>query len=362
MNGHRKFVFVCAGLAAWSGCAGDVLPPDGATVFTSPAETGNAFACASCHALAEPAADGLRRVAHPLDNVTRRPHYKNGQLQSLLAAVNTCRAEWMAATVWAEDDAAWAALFDWLDAQATVPRSEAIEFAIASADGITAPGDAGRGAEVYDLTCIACHGAGGVGTGLAPPLAGDLLEPQGGLDYIVRRVRTSGLSDSATYPGLTGGRMPFWAADRLSDAELADVAAYLLDNDATSSDTGTPGDVPGLSSPGACASTHPDVGKTAQLSQKFHQVGGDVTIENDCTIRIDQFTYDGAGIDVRLYGAQGADFANGFPIGPNLLRSGGYQGVTVYFVLPSGKTLDDLDSVSIWCVDAAVDFGSASFD
>ena len=37
--------------------------------------------------------------------------------------------------------------------------------------------------------------------------------------YEVDSFWTSGAIDSSVYEGLTGGRMPFWAADRLSDAE-----------------------------------------------------------------------------------------------------------------------------------------------
>jgi hypothetical protein len=42
-------------------------------------------------------------------------------------------------------------------------------------------------------------------------------------------------------------------------------------------------------------------------------------------------------------------------------RSQPYQGETIEAKLPADKTLDDLDAISIWCVDFAVDFGSGEF-
>jgi hypothetical protein len=85
-------------------------------------------------------------------------------------------------------------------------------------------------------------------------------------------------------------------------------------------------------------------------------------IVDDCTIVLREFTYDGAGIDVRLYGGLGGDYDNGFAMGDDLVRSGGYDGDTLEFILPPDKSLNDLDGVSVWCVDVGVDFGSASFD
>ena len=45
----------------------------------------------------------------------------------------------------------------------------------------------------------------------------------------------------------------------------------------------------------------------------------------------------------------------------DLVKSGGYSGETVYARLPDGMTMDDLDGISVWCVDVAIDFGSGLF-
>lgn len=132
-----------------------------------------------------------------------------------------------------------------------------------------------------------------------------------------------------------------------------------LDDGGTGDDDDDDDDVP---EPGGdCSVTHPKVGQQAVLTELFHDVGGVATIVDDCTIVIEDFTFDGQGIDVRLYGGLGGDYDNGFAMGDDLLNPAGWNGETVEFTLPEGRTLDDLDGVSIWCVPAGVDFGSGFF-
>ena len=80
-----------------------------------------------------------------------------------------------------------------------------------------------------------------------------------------------------------------------------------------------------------------------------------------CTIEIREFTFDGQGIDVRLYGGLGGNYDDGFAIGDNLLNPAGWNGKTVRFTLPDDRSMDDLDGVSVWCVPVGVDFGSGMF-
>ena len=49
-----------------------------------------------------------------------------------------------------------------------------------------------------------------------------------------------------------------------------------------------------------CSATHEKVGWTAELTEKFHDMGGTAEILDDCTVRITNFTYDATGIDVRV--------------------------------------------------------------
>src|SRR5687767_5713184 len=56
----------------------------GRSVYETPLADGNSFSCATCHALTEPSADGLRRPGHPIGDATRRRHWKNGKAATFL--------------------------------------------------------------------------------------------------------------------------------------------------------------------------------------------------------------------------------------------------------------------------------------
>lgn len=105
-------------------------------------------------------------------------------------------------------------------------------------------------------------------------------------------------------------------------------------------------------------------GWRATLSTLAHGVSGTVTIVDNDTIRLDDFTYDGLGIAVYVYlgtADSNAAFTNGLQAGPDLYGTA-YAGDSLEIDLPSGETLDDYRAVSIWCVDARVNFGSGTFD
>ena len=327
----------------------------GKVVFESRVKGANTFTCETCHALSEPAADGLRRPGHPIGDATRRPSYKNGKLPRMLDAVNSCLTEWMNADPWTENDARYTALHGWLDGLAGAPTSPPIAIQRVEPPASLGGGDAERGLATFNGSCAVCHGANAEGTQKAPKVRGLGLEA----GYVATRVRTSGRSDSKVYPGLTGGVMPFWGADRLSDAELVDIVAFLGKKDESipaPSGGGTNDDTDRV-----CGKTHARVGQLATLQRRFHGVEGKARIVDDCTIEITDFAFDGGGIDVRVYGGKGGDYARGFAMGNDLRKPGGYSGATVRVSLPVGRALDDLDGVSIWCVPAGADFGSGTF-
>lgn len=363
-------VLLGLGLSLGAGCGAASEEPvadgpmsEGEKVFRGVVDDGNSFTCATCHAIREPADDGLRRVAHPLFDAAHRPTYKNGALSELRDAANSCLQEWMNAEPWEAEDPRWVALEDFLESQAPDGPAAPLRFQIVPApfgealDG----GDAVAGRELFNASCSACHGSDGTGTSQAPPVGNRGLDPA----YVAERVRTSGRADSGVYDGLTGGIMPFWAADRLSDDELRDLVAWLAAGAGPSAppspDPGDPPDPVDPVDPSGCTSDHPMVGATATLVEAFHDVGGTAEILDDCTIEIRDFTYDGTGIDVRLYGGLGGNYDAGFAMGDDLIKTGGYEGETLVFTIPDGHTLDDLDGVSVWCVDVGVDFGSGMF-
>lgn len=373
--------------------AGTTPPGDtdriGRAVYEQPLSDGNTFACATCHALAEPAPDGLRRAGHPIGDATRRRSWKNGKSPTFLAAVNSCLDEWMGTAPWTETEPRFMALRDFLDAQTTAARAPDLAFEIVQPPADLGGGDLGRGRALFDKTCIICHGAGGRGTDRGPRVSNSNRMAS----YIAKRIRTSGSARSAVYGDLTGGVMPFWAKDRLDDDELRDLVAVLRHEptDALTTppdpvvdagvppDAGQPDSAPdrdvgpiardtapvppdGGVPTSACPKTHPRVGWKADLGMNTGEgeVSGFVTMIDDCTLELTNFSYNGDGIEVRVFGSKASNFRPGFTIGPDLVRRR-FVKATLKVQMPAGKTLDDLDWVSIWCVKARADFGSGPF-
>lgn len=109
--------------------------------------------------------------------------------------------------------------------------------------------------------------------------------------------------------------------------------------------------------------THPLVGRSAEFVTRSHDVSGTITILDDRTIEISNFNYDGGGIAVYLYNGIGPDFRTPASqrIGPLLNNGTVYQNETFTVILPDGLTLDDFNSISVWCEPFNVSFGDATF-
>lgn len=343
--------------------------PTGEQVYRMPLEDGNTFTCATCHAL-DDADDEFTRPGHPIGNAVNRPSYKNGQLDSLRDAVNSCVTEWMTAEPLAADDERWVALRDWLEAQAGDGEAAALSFQITEPPADVTGGDPQAGREVFNTSCAVCHGVDGGGTNKALSIAGRELDAT----YVAERIRLSGEEESGVYDGLTGGRMPFWAPDRMSDDEMLDVVAFVVDSepadpnvDPTNNSTNAnpnnansnPNNTPAMRQ---CDATHAKVGQTMEFSTAFHDVAGTAEILDDCTIEIRNFTYDGSGIDVRIYAAEGGNYDGGFAISEDLRDPVGYDAETLTLQLPEDRTLDEVDGLSVWCVDVGVSFGDGLFE
>jgi len=364
----RIGLFLCLVLV---GC-GDDAPADpdptdnadGQALYEQPHEDGNTFACATCHALEEPAADGYTRPGHPIGDAALRESYKNGQLSTFLEAVNTCRTEWLNTTPFEESDPRWTDLKEYLtsEAESRNPDPEPLTFEIVDPPSDIDGGDHVVGEDTFNGRCIVCHGSSGVGTERAPAIAGTMLPG----DFIALKVRRSGDPNSTIYDTETPGAMPFWSADRISDDQLRDVIAFL----AMSEPPEVPMDNTGgeridLSQDGAqsdCGSTNAKVGQTLTFNTISHQVAGTATIVDDCTIQLDDFSFDGGGIDVHLLG--GTDNTYSSPVGIDLsinMVGTAFDGGSAEVRLPTGVTLDQFDGLSVWCVPVGFDFGSGQF-
>ncbi|WP_133471912.1 DM13 domain-containing protein [Paraglaciecola marina] len=108
-----------------------------------------------------------------------------------------------------------------------------------------------------------------------------------------------------------------------------------------------------------CTADSTKIGYTGTFSTLAHSVSGKATVIDDCTLEITQFNFDGAAPNVRFYGGINGNFTDSeaFAIGERL-DGRSYTNETILLELPEGKFVDDLDSVSVWCVAFSADFGN----
>ena len=324
---------------------------------------GNSFTCQTCHGLSDASdADGQKyiKVGHPIGDAYNRTSFKNGAITSLLEAVNTCRVEWMAATNYTSMDADWLALNRYLEQEAEGREGSVVSFEIASLPDDLSGGSIDDGKVHFKKTCGLCHGEEARGSKLGPSIAKSSLTDA----TIAKKVRTSGLSDSQVYDGLTGGRMPFWSSNRLTDNHLRDILAFLKtttgEEVVTQEDSGSENPVDISLSGGvrsSCGKTHAKIGQSFTFPDAtYHKVAGTVTIVDDCTLKIDNFSFDGGGIVVQIYSGVDGNYINGTALSKDIYGTS-FSEQEVVFSLPEGFDLDQMNGISVWCVDVKVSFG-----
>lgn len=108
-------------------------------------------------------------------------------------------------------------------------------------------------------------------------------------------------------------------------------------------------------------SDHPNVGKLAVFMTHHHQVAGQALIQDNCTIEVSSFTYDGQGPDVYFFGAIDGDFENNGVYLSEQINGMSYSNETLTLELTSASMLDKFNSISVWCEDFAVSFGDGIF-
>lgn len=109
-----------------------------------------------------------------------------------------------------------------------------------------------------------------------------------------------------------------------------------------------------------CGKTSSRVGWRAALTTLAHGVKGTVTVIDDCTVELTNFSFDGGGgQSVRVTGGRGGSYNLGIRMGPQL-RGTPYSNSTLRMNLPEGTSLTDFDSVSIWCETFGVNFGDGT--
>lgn len=107
-----------------------------------------------------------------------------------------------------------------------------------------------------------------------------------------------------------------------------------------------------------CSTSHSLVGATANLSSIAHGVSGALTVIDDCTLEFTNFSYDGGGPAVYFYAGTNGIYndSNANQIS-SLLTGTVFSNNTVRLVLPNTVTLDNFDSISVWCIDFNANFG-----
>jgi len=106
-----------------------------------------------------------------------------------------------------------------------------------------------------------------------------------------------------------------------------------------------------------CTADHPFVGRSSELSNLAHGVSGTVTVLDDCTLEVTNFNYDGGGPAVFFYAANDRDFRNFTAIIGPRLNGQRWVNNTLVLPIPEGTTLDDFNSLSVWCQDFNANFG-----
>jgi thiosulfate dehydrogenase len=206
----------------------------GADLFNDPKVSTSPFnvlSCSTCHSVepGKPAvlADRLDS-GYNLANVAGRASFWGGYETTLLGAINTCVDRFMGGRALKEDDTNARALYEYLSSVSPEQRSAAAPFTIVRnvtpLDQIK--GDKTRGFDVWARACTRCHGEPHSGAGRISSKASrvpDDIDPMFSEQLravVIEKVR------HGRFFGLTGV-MPLYSAEVMTDAQLADLLAYV---------------------------------------------------------------------------------------------------------------------------------------
>jgi mono/diheme cytochrome c family protein len=342
----------------------------GKIVFEQPHENGNFYACMNCHSVTElndltSTSDARIRSGNPIFNAANRSSYKNGMLNNIMDAANSCLQDWMKVSsdnTWIESSEDWLNLNEYLIEQSNNENTSDVTYTIVDAPDDLSAGDATAGHVAFNKTCVECHGVDGKGALYSAEITGVGLAQS----FVANKIRRSGPSGSNVYSGLGGvGAMPFYSQERMSDKMVKDISAYVAG--ITENDGDTPPQMEEdvvMSGDSTCSGTdHAKVGQTMIFSNLAHGISGSAKIVDNCTIEISGFDYDGQGPSVFFYGGLNNDYRGtgaGFSIG-NQLNGRSYNNATITLSLSSTSILDNMDGLSVWCSDFDVSFGDGQF-
>jgi mono/diheme cytochrome c family protein len=264
----------------------------------------------------------------------------------------------MAAPPWSADDERYLLQRRFLES--LWPAGEpavALSFEVAPpAQSGPSDGDRAAGCALFARACEGCHGEGGEGgpAGLGPSLWERALWPDAYRAHIRLSGPTPATVPGTLYSGLLGNRMPFFSRQRLNDAEVEDIVAYL---EVAADPARRPCDRVDVG--------QPVLVRAGTIVTIDHGVRGRVEQWSDRTIRLRDFFYDGGGppgVHVWLYRKDPADFhaiLRGVPISEDLVRATPYVDVDLEYPIPAEVSDDAFNTVSIWCTELQSNYGEA---
>ncbi len=199
----------------------------GRKVFHSAAVGPHGVACADCHASVEDEAtqgDGKLRAGHTLWGVAGRAYWRGdgrkADYPTLRKALDACATLFQGAELSGEDGARLVAFLESITpkrGQPPVVIQPALEANLDYDRDKYRGGDARRGRDLFFSACHSCHPKGGAGLG--PAITG---KPTAD---IAKKVREgNGLLRGKKIEGTWHA---FYGKDRLSDPQVADIAAWL---------------------------------------------------------------------------------------------------------------------------------------
>jgi hypothetical protein len=115
---------------------------------------------------------------------------------------------------------------------------------------------------------------------------------------------------------------------------------------------------PGLQT---CPTSDLRVGQTADLIRRSHGVSGLARNIDNCTILLENFSFDGIGNDVRVIAADNPQFINYTVLSHNLVRAAAYDNETLTLALPEGVSLADTVWIAVFDVTLRVSLGDGQF-
>jgi thiosulfate dehydrogenase len=201
----------------------------GERLFRSARTSGNAlnvFACAHCHSIGGPT-DAIL-PGGSLAGVIGRPTFWGGADTDLLRAVDHCLRKFMLDPDGLSREQPRAAdLYEYL---ASLPGpADPVPFTVVISVEAPPPGDAARGGETYRRACTICHGEPHSGRGKASAAALIPEETEEEHADLTRAERRRIVVEKVRHGGFLGygGQMPPFSREVLTDAEIADVIAFL---------------------------------------------------------------------------------------------------------------------------------------